>query len=126
MQNYIVFVNGKYVDEYSREENAQAHVRTAINLGNEAYYELEGTRHPKPALSQTQIKVLRLIGFGHKTTPGSGLAIHINGSKVCNVDTMKSLQRRGLAEQIVVDGKQQHGCWQATEEGKSLARRLSN
>jgi hypothetical protein len=33
---WVVFVNGKYSDEYVKQENAEAHAETARRLGNEA------------------------------------------------------------------------------------------
>lgn len=33
---YVVFVNGKYADEYIYKENAEAHAEMARRLGNEA------------------------------------------------------------------------------------------
>lgn len=126
MSIFLVFVNGKYVDEYELEDNAKAHVEMAKKLGNQAYYQLEGQKHQRIPLSQTQLKVLCLIGLGWPTTPGNGMGICINGRKVCNVDTMMSLAKRGLAEQVVLDGKAQVGQWQATEYGRNLAKQLRN
>ena len=58
--------------------------------------------------------------------PGAGMAIHVNGQRICNVDTMFALQRYGLVEQLDGPGPKGKlvGQWKATEEGRALARRL--
>ena len=49
-------------------------------------------------LSEAQRRVMKWLGYGWKSEPGAGMAIHVNGKRICNVDTMVALQRMGLVE----------------------------
>jgi hypothetical protein len=52
---------------------------------------------PKPArLSEAQERVMTWLRGGWTAQVESGLSVHINGKRVCNVDTMEALIRRGL------------------------------
>ena len=75
-------------------------------------------------LSDAQLRVLKWLGNGWKSEPGAGMAIHVNGKRICNVDTMFALMRAGLVEQVLVHGREAIGQWQVTEAGKALAGRL--
>lgn len=44
-------------------------------------------------LIEAQSRVLKWLGHGWESEPGSGMAIHINGKRICNVDTMHALCR---------------------------------
>jgi len=126
MSLYQVFVNGEFKDEYAVESNAQAHVETAQRLGNKAHYQPAEDAPKRPLLSQTQLKVLCMLGHGHVTEPGPGAIITIKGHKVCFISTMIALRDKGLAELVVLNGESQRGCWRATDAGKILAKQLSN
>lgn len=76
-------------------------------------------------LSEAQIRVMKYLGHGWTSAPGCGMAIHVNGKRICNVDTMFALQRLGLVEQITDHGRKLVGQWKATEAGSELTRGLS-
>lgn len=78
----------------------------------------------KVNLSEAQRRVLKWLGYGWKSEPGAGIAIHVNGKRVCNVDTMFALQRMGLVEQLSDHGLKLVGQWRATEAGSQLTRQL--
>lgn len=69
-------------------------------------------------LTAPQARVMKMLGHGWTATPITASTFQVNGKKICNIDTLFSLQRKGLVAQ---DEKK---CWSATEEGKSLTRRL--
>lgn len=75
-------------------------------------------------LSEAQRRVLKWLGYGWSSEPGAGVAIHVNGKRICNVDTMFALQRQGFVEQIERNGLKLAGQWKATEAGAALARKL--
>ncbi|TFI40194.1 hypothetical protein E4O93_24490 [Diaphorobacter sp. DS2] len=62
-------------------------------------------------LTEAQKRVMKWIGKGWRTEPGPGSAVLVNGSRICNTDTMMALQRAGLVS------KDDCGCWSATEDG---------
>lgn len=72
----------------------------------------------KMSLSKPQARVMKWLGHGWKAVPITASTFEVNGKKICNIDTLYSLQRKGL---VVEDDCK---CWAATEEGKSLTRRL--
>lgn len=76
-------------------------------------------------LTEAQSRVLKWLGHGWESEPGSGMAIHVNGKRICNVDTMSALSRLGLVEQSEVDGRKSVGQWKATQAGRELAAQLS-
>lgn len=78
----------------------------------------------QPKLSDAQTRVMKWLGKGWTSVPGSGTAIHVNGKRVCNVDTMCALERLGLVEQMVIHGRKAIGQWHATPAGKELTSRL--
>lgn len=78
----------------------------------------------KIKLSEAQRRVMKWLGYGWKTEPGAGMAIHVNGKRICNVDTMYALRRHGLVEQLTDNGRNLVGQWKATESGSLLTRRL--
>lgn len=69
-------------------------------------------------LTEAQKRVMRWLGKGWRTMPGSGSAVMVNGKRICNTDTMMALYRAGLAS------KDEQGCWSATESGKTVADQL--
>ena len=69
-------------------------------------------------LSEAQKRVMKWIGKGWSTEPGAGSAVMVNGTRICNVDTMKTLSRMGLAS------KDELGCWTSTPYGKALTAEL--
>lgn len=75
-------------------------------------------------LSETQRRVMKWLGNGWTSEPGAGMAIHVNGKRLCNVDTLFALERLGLVEQIERMGLKQVGQWKATDAGAELTRRL--
>jgi len=65
-------------------------------------------------LSAAQVRVMKWFALGWVAKPGAGSALMVNGMRVCNVDTMNTLQRAGLT---VVDSER---CWRATVSGLAL------
>ena len=63
-------------------------------------------------LTPAQTRVMKWLSGGWTTEPGSGMSIHINGKRVCNVDTLYALKKHGLVEQ------HSRWSWRATEAGK--------
>ena len=78
----------------------------------------------KTKLSEAQRRVMKWLGYGWVSEPGSGMAIHVNGKRICNVDTLFALKRMGLVEQVVFNGIEQIGEWKATQSGHDLTARL--
>lgn len=78
----------------------------------------------KPKLSEAQRRAMKWLGYGWTSEPGAGMAIHVNGKRICNVDTMFALQRMGLVEQLEERGRKLVGQWKATQDGSNLARLL--
>lgn len=76
-------------------------------------------------LSEAQRRVMKWLGHGWTSEPGAGMAIHVNGKRICNVDTMFALQRHGLVEQLSAHGRSLVGQWKATESGVALTQSLS-
>lgn len=70
--------------------------------------------HPARAarLSAAQARVLKWLQGGWSAVKANGSAIHINGQRICNIDTITSLNRLGLVEQ---DGDYH---FKATQAGK--------
>lgn len=75
-------------------------------------------------LTDAQRRVMKWLGYGWESEPGAGMAIHVNGQRICNVDTLSALERMGLVEQKVLAGRKLVGEWKATEAGRQLAGRL--
>lgn len=71
-------------------------------------------------LTDAQKRVMKWLGKGWTSEPGAGTSIHVNGSRICNVDTLKALERLGLVEQRSTNGRKLVGEWQATQAGKDL------
>lgn len=67
-------------------------------------------------LTQAQMKVLRQLASGFTPVRGKGSSIQINDKKICNVDTITSLVKKGLLSDT----------WQITTQGAMLANRLFN
>lgn len=78
----------------------------------------------EPKLSEAQRRVMKWLGYGWTSEPGAGMAIHVNGKRICNVDTMFALQRLGMVEQLKDRGLTLVGRWKATEAGAALTRHL--
>ncbi|MBK1902195.1 MULTISPECIES: hypothetical protein [Burkholderia] len=71
-----------------------------------------------PKLTVAQIRVMRWMSQGWAAEPGAGSAVLINGSRICNVDTMQALYRAGFVT------RDSHGGWRATGAGQALKDRL--
>lgn len=69
-------------------------------------------------LSAAQKRVMKWLGYGWSAQRSHGTTFEVNGQRICNLDTMTSLKKKGL----IVETKT--GTWEATEEGKSLTGRL--
>ena len=69
-----------------------------------------------PKLTPVQADVMRWVGKGWMAHNAVGSSVHINGKRVCNVDTMKALERHGL---VAYDSAFRH--WSATDTGKAWA-----
>lgn len=87
-------------------------------LSNPNTPEMTTTATKPIKLSEAQKRVMKWIGKGWTTEPGPGSTVYVNGSRICNTDTMMTLYRAGLAEK---DGR---GCWSATPAGKGLTKEL--
>lgn len=79
-----------------------------------------------PKLSEAQRRVMKWLGYGWTTEPGAGSSILANGQRICNVDTLMSLQRMGLVEQLEGAGPNGKlvGQWKATKEGCAVTIQL--
>ena len=75
-------------------------------------------------LTEAQRRVLKRLGHGWESEPGAGIAIHVNGKRICNFATMSALSRLGLVEQKEVGGRKSVGHWKATQAGRNIADRL--
>lgn len=75
-------------------------------------------------LTEAQRRVLKRLGHGWESEPGAGMAIHVNGKRICNVDTMHALLRLGLVEQKEVGGRKRVGEWKATQAGRNITGTL--
>ncbi|PRE39242.1 hypothetical protein C6P97_31350 [Burkholderia multivorans] len=71
-----------------------------------------------PKLTAAQLRVMRWLSHGWAAEPGAGSTVTVNGSRICNVDTMQALYRAGFAT------RDDHGCWRATPSGLALRDRL--
>ncbi|WP_321908174.1 hypothetical protein [Burkholderia cepacia] len=92
-------------------------VWTLTDAGRAAIDE-DATDAISPKLTAAQIRVMRWLSQGWHAVPGAGSAVLINGSRICNVDTMQALYRAGF---VTRDG---HGGWRATDAGQALKGRL--
>lgn len=75
-------------------------------------------------LTEAQRRVLKWLGHGWESEPGAGMAIHVNGQRICNVDTMVALSRLGFVEQKMTGGHKAVGEWKATQAGRDITGRL--
>ena len=75
-------------------------------------------------LTDAQRRVMKWLGYGWESVPGAGMAIHVNGKRICNVDTLYALERMGLVEQKALAGRKLVGEWKATEAGRQLTGQL--
>jgi len=67
--------------------------------------------HKLPKLTAAQIRVMQLMSRRWSAQQPYGGAVHINGKRVCNVDTMTVLERHGLIE------RDTRWTWRATQAG---------
>lgn len=67
-----------------------------------------------PRLSSAQARVMAMLGRGWTARVAHGSAVHINGERACNVDTMTALERMGLVE------RDSQWAWKATRLGKRI------
>lgn len=51
-------------------------------------------------LTPTQAKVMAWLIGGHQPHIHAGASVHVNGKRVCNLDTMNALEKRGFAEKV--------------------------
>lgn len=73
------------------------------------------TSEGAPKLSKVQSKVMLWLSQGWGARVSHGFAVEINGKRVCNVETMTVLVRKGLVVRT------DDGYWHATPEGKKLS-----
>lgn len=69
-------------------------------------------------LTKAQLRVMKWLGNNWEAQPGAGSSLVRNGQRVCNIDTMTALYRKGLVTQ------DSNRCWRATESGKTIAREI--
>lgn len=67
-------------------------------------------------LSKAQARVMLWLSQNWSARVSHGAAVEINGERVCNVDTMTTLERYGL-----VTRSAETKCWEATAEGRKLS-----
>lgn len=67
-------------------------------------------------LTKAQQRVMDWLSQGWGARVSHGAAVEINGTRVCNVDTMTTLVRLGLAER-----ETRAPYWMATEAGRMLS-----
>lgn len=72
----------------------------------------------QPKLTDAQRKVMKWLGYGWEAQPGAGATLIVNGQTICNVSTMKALERAGYVETDT------NHCWKATPSGRSITGRL--
>lgn len=75
-----------------------------------------GRAKAAPKLSPAQKRVMHWLSQGWGARVSHGNAVEINGDRVCNVDTMATLVRLGLAER-----ESRPPYWMATAEGRKLS-----
>lgn len=66
----------------------------------------------KVRLTSAQARVLELLKAGKTAGPGNGSAVQIDGARVCNTDTMATLERLKLVIRNPEDRT-----WKATKAG---------
>lgn len=66
-------------------------------------------------LSPAQARVMSLLLSGQIAYQAYGCAVLVNGKRICNLDTMTALVRKGLAEE------HRSYYWRATEQAKQEA-----
>lgn len=64
-------------------------------------------------LSPAQARVMELMSHGWKAHQGHGATVQINGVRVCNLDTISALKRKGLVDNDSLRS------WKATPLGLS-------
>lgn len=70
----------------------------------------------KLKLTKAQQRVMDWLSQGWGARVSHGAAVEINGTRMCNVDTMASLVRLGLVER-----ETRAPYWMATEAGRMLS-----
>lgn len=70
----------------------------------------------KLKLTKAQQRVMDWLSQGWGARVSHGAAVEINGTRVCNVDTMATLVRLGLAER-----ETRAPYWMATEAGRMFS-----
>lgn len=71
----------------------------------------------KLKLTDAQSRVMTWMSQGWSARVAYGSAVEINGSRICNVDTLSALARMGLIKR----DETHHNLWEATLEGKKLS-----
>lgn len=70
-------------------------------LGDEFHEVLAGVKAAAaPKLTPVQAKVMSWVSKGWSLEQQNGTVFHINGAKVCNLDTVTSLQKLGLIKKV--------------------------
>ena len=64
-------------------------------------------------LSALQQKVMSMMSKGWSANQAYGSAVCINGDRVCNINTILALEKRGLVE------RKSMWVWRATEAGRA-------
>ncbi len=70
-------------------------------------------------MSDAQKRVMAWMSKGWSARQAHGCAVHINGQRVCNIDTMTALERAGYVE------RDSRWSWVATDAGRALADSFS-
>lgn len=70
----------------------------------------------KQNLSPAQQKAMLWLSQGWSARNAYGAAVEINGERVCNLSTMRALERAGL-----IENERHTGHWVATAEGRKLS-----
>jgi hypothetical protein len=68
-------------------------------------------------LTQAQMKILRFIAGGFEASRGKGSAVMVDKRKICNIDTMTSLTKKGVLTST-------DNGWILTQNGSAIAKKL--
>ena len=65
-------------------------------------------------LTSKQKEVMKWLGYGWKATTEYGGVVYCNGQKLCTLQTIEALVKKGYVE------KEGQWKWKATDEGKHI------
>lgn len=99
-------------------ERAPVGVVWTLTVAGRAAIDEDAIGATSPKLTAAQLRVMRWMSQGWSAEPGAGSTVMINGSRICNVDTMQALYREGFVT------RDRHGSWRATGAGQALKDRL--